>query len=280
MDRHERPYRCMKEECRLLRGFTYSGTLLRHEREAHGLHGGPKPLVNCPYKNCRRNTGKGFSRQENLNEHIRRVHTGYSLEASPEAPLEVSLIPSPRASSDPPVPPTNPGNSVSKYVNELDRPYRCEREGCSDLPGFTYSGGLIRHEREVHGLHGGSKVSLNCPHKGCKRNTGKGFSRRENLNEHILRVHTNYKSEASPRDPSPASSYGSADSGISHPPRARIGMQKLVVANPEFLQSLPTNGSNEGSGADIAHWVSNVDRPRGSLFAVETLLHDRPRKDL
>lgn len=41
----------------------------------HGKHGGPKKTLNCPYQNCKRYNGKGFSRQENLNEHLRRVHT-------------------------------------------------------------------------------------------------------------------------------------------------------------------------------------------------------------
>jgi hypothetical protein len=71
-----------------------------------------------------------------------------------------------------------------------DRPYKCAVEGCEKLPGFTYSGGLLRHEREVHGKHGGPRKQLNCPHHTCKRHTGKGFSRQENLNEHLRRVHT------------------------------------------------------------------------------------------
>ncbi len=75
MDKHERPYRCLVEGCENLPGFTYSGGLLRHGREVHGKHGGPKKTVNCPHPNCKRHTGKGFSRQENLNEHLRRVHT-------------------------------------------------------------------------------------------------------------------------------------------------------------------------------------------------------------
>jgi hypothetical protein len=75
MDKHERPYKCAVEGCEKLPGFTYSGGLLRHEREVHGKHGGPKNHVNCPHLNCKRHTGKGFSRQENLNEHLRRVHT-------------------------------------------------------------------------------------------------------------------------------------------------------------------------------------------------------------
>jgi hypothetical protein len=80
--------------------------------------------------------------------------------------------------------------SCSKHMDKHDRPYKCTAEGCEKLPGFTYSGGLLRHEREVHGKHGGPRQSFNCPHPNCKRNAGKGFSRLENLNEHLRRVHT------------------------------------------------------------------------------------------
>lgn len=76
MDKHERPYRCPVPGCDKLPGFTYSGGLLRHEREVHNKHGGPRKQLNCPHQNCKRHEGKGFSRQENLNEHLRRVHTG------------------------------------------------------------------------------------------------------------------------------------------------------------------------------------------------------------
>lgn len=75
-------------------------------------------------------------------------------------------------------------------MDKHDRPYKCGAVGCEKLPGFTYSGGLLRHEREVHGKHGGPKNPLHCPHESCKRATGKGFSRLENLNEHLRRVHT------------------------------------------------------------------------------------------
>ncbi|CAM1500544.1 Fc.00g097060.m01.CDS01 [Cosmosporella sp. VM-42] len=79
----------------------------------------------------------------------------------------------------------------NKHMDKHERPYRCPADGCENLPGFTYSGGLLRHEREVHGKHGGPKNTVNCPHPNCKRHTGKGFSRQENLNEHLRRVHTN-----------------------------------------------------------------------------------------
>ena len=74
MDKHERPYVCDEPECENIRGFTYSGGLLRHQREVHRQHGGPKASCMCPYPDCKRHVGVGFSRKENLAEHLRRVH--------------------------------------------------------------------------------------------------------------------------------------------------------------------------------------------------------------
>ncbi|RMY11721.1 hypothetical protein D0868_02976 [Hortaea werneckii] len=82
MDKHDRPYRCTHQECAKLQGFTYSGGLLRHEREVHGKHGGPKAALMCPFEDCKRHSGKGFTRKENLNEHIRRVHESKGQAAS------------------------------------------------------------------------------------------------------------------------------------------------------------------------------------------------------
>lgn len=86
MDKHERPYVCTYKECEKIQGFTYSGGLLRHEREVHGKHGGPKKALNCPHASCKRNKGKGFSRLENLQEHLRRVHRDASEGASAHPP--------------------------------------------------------------------------------------------------------------------------------------------------------------------------------------------------
>lgn len=85
MDKHDRPYRCPHGSCAKLQGFTYSGGLLRHEREVHGKHGGPKSQLMCPNADCKRHSGKGFTRKENLNEHIRRVHNG-----RPQGPSEAA----------------------------------------------------------------------------------------------------------------------------------------------------------------------------------------------
>lgn len=103
MDKHERPYVCTVPGCEKVQGFTYSGGLLRHEREVHGKHGGPKKAMFCPHTNCKRNSGKGFSRLENLQEHLRRVHTTATTSAGTAQQLqspEAQQLASPESTSD------------------------------------------------------------------------------------------------------------------------------------------------------------------------------------
>lgn len=79
--------------------------------------------------------------------------------------------------------------SFSKHMDKHDRPYKCLIKGCQDLQGFTYSGGILRHEREVHKMHDSTKKSFFCTFSECKRSSGVPFTRKENLAEHVRRVH-------------------------------------------------------------------------------------------
>lgn len=74
MDSHLKPYRCKLESCENAR-FSSTACLLRHEREAHGMHGhGDKPFM-CTYEGCdRAQPGNGFPRHWNLKDHMKRVH--------------------------------------------------------------------------------------------------------------------------------------------------------------------------------------------------------------
>ena len=85
-------------------------------------------------------------------------------------------------------------------MDKHTRPYACEEPGCENIRGFTYSGGLHRHQREVHHQHGGPRARCMCPHLDCKRSTGLGFSRRENLLEHLRRVHRDVPEQADSKD--------------------------------------------------------------------------------
>lgn len=93
MDKHDRPYKCKEPGCDKILGFTYAGGLLRHQREVHKKNA----KANCPYPDCNRSTGAGFTRQENLKEHLRRRHR--VLDISPDTPLartpDVEAMPAP-----------------------------------------------------------------------------------------------------------------------------------------------------------------------------------------
>ncbi|KAL4762697.1 putative C2H2 transcription factor [Aspergillus foveolatus] len=77
----------------------------------------------------------------------------------------------------------------NKHMDKHDRPYKCLEPGCDKIQGFTYSGGLLRHQREVHKKNVNAKKPLMCPYPDCNRSTGNGFTRQENLKEHLRRRH-------------------------------------------------------------------------------------------
>ncbi|ROT42803.1 hypothetical protein SODALDRAFT_392215 [Sodiomyces alkalinus F11] len=88
VDSHLKPYRCKDPACENSR-FSSTACLLRHEREAHAMHGhGDKPFL-CTYEGCDRAIpGNGFPRQWNLRDHMRRVHNDNRLPGSPTAPAQ------------------------------------------------------------------------------------------------------------------------------------------------------------------------------------------------
>lgn len=70
-----------------LRHFGVSGGLLRHQREVHKKNINAKKPLMCPYTDCNRSTGNGFTRQENLKEHLRRRHMHTENGPSAELPM-------------------------------------------------------------------------------------------------------------------------------------------------------------------------------------------------
>jgi hypothetical protein len=158
MDKHDRPYKCSVKGCEKLQGFTYSGGLLRHEREVHKMHGGTKKSLFCPFHDCKRSSGAGFTRKENLAEHIRRVHRRTSMSADMhgliirrDATLDRSPIPESRIASE------SPYNRAMDFRerDEDDMSLKRKREG-SDSGSFSDRGNeemraeikRLRHENE------------------------------------------------------------------------------------------------------------------------------------
>ena len=72
LDSHLKPYRCKQQGC-AENPFSSTACLLRHEREAHGMHNHKEIL--CVIKDCERSfPGKGFPRKWNAHDHMKRVH--------------------------------------------------------------------------------------------------------------------------------------------------------------------------------------------------------------
>ncbi len=108
-------------------------------------------------------------------------------------------------------------------MDKHTRPYVCKERGCEKIQGFTYSGGLHRHQREVHHQHGGPKASCLCPHQDCKRSVaGRGFTRKENLTEHIRRVHRSDVDEPA----ASSQNVGAVDGALSSTPPKAQGLRK------------------------------------------------------
>ena len=130
-------------------------------------------------------------------------------------------------------------------MDKHDRPYICKNPDCISLQGFTYSGGLLRHQREVHNLHGGAKLKLYCDIAGCKRKVSNPFTRRENLAEHLRRVHKLHTPE--PTSPS-AEGLQTTDiekasqNTIKEPPVPRVSedvsQTAVQFASPVYSQNL------------------------------------------
>ena len=95
LDSHLKPYRCKVAACGSV-PFSSTACLLRHEREAHGMHGhGDRPYM-CSYPDCDRSLpGSGFPRRWNLMDHMKRVHDHQA--ASHNGRVSPTLSDNPRA---------------------------------------------------------------------------------------------------------------------------------------------------------------------------------------
>ena len=192
----------------------------------------------------------------------------------------------------------------SKHMDKHVRPYRCPHPSCAKLQGFTYSGGLLRHEREVHGKHGGPKAQLMCPVANCKRQTGKGFTRKENLNEHLRRVHGNrgqittnipFRPDGSEALPgadnieTPVSRISEAltsDSAISPALKRRRtltgmedgGLEEVEQLRDEVMRLRAENAEKDARLAHMEQKMDEVAQRREEDTAQMRLLHDELRQ--
>jgi hypothetical protein len=133
----------------------------------------------------------------------------------------------------------------NKHMDRHERPYKCRESGCELNPGFTYSGGLLRHQREVHKMHLSTKQPLFCPFPNCNRSSGTGFTRKENLEEHKRRRHLE---ELSDRDADEAAAAATATTTISQEPSAK----RRRISTATEVQQAAQQQQHQQLGSNVA----------------------------
>ncbi|OJK04786.1 hypothetical protein ASPACDRAFT_49164 [Aspergillus aculeatus ATCC 16872] len=132
----------------------------------------------------------------------------------------------------------------NKHMDKHDRPYKCLEPGCDKIQGFTYSGGLLRHQREVHKKNINAKKPLMCPYVDCNRSTGNGFTRQENLKEHLRRRHMHTENGPAPELP-PIPSPDDLDNA------AALGVPPTLKRKRDSIDEDPTLDLSEDGGNGI-----------------------------
>lgn len=168
-------------------------------------------------------------------------------------------------------------------MDRHERPYKCREAGCELNPGFTYLGGLFRHQREVHKMHPSTKMPLFCPLKNCNRSSGKGFTRKENFEEHKRRRHleegpddaaSSNRESSQPPAPTEASTshiHRQQQQATQEPAykRRRIGSGTDVDDKPQQYRLEPNNTVPLSSSIQVATIpVDDRSRIGGNLVTV------------
>jgi hypothetical protein len=76
----------------------------------------------------------------------------------------------------------------STHMDRHEGTYKCHGPECDKIEGFTDSGSLLRHQRDVHKKETAWKPLI-CPHTDCYSSNGLGFFRLEILKAHLRRYH-------------------------------------------------------------------------------------------
>src|SRR5277367_3412229 len=85
---------------------------------------------------------------------------------------------------------TDRSSCTSNMVDKHDKTYKCSALDCKRNQGFASLVILRRHETEIHGMHNAGQ-KLHCPIPACKRHSGEGFQRNEQLKNHMRRKYLN-----------------------------------------------------------------------------------------
>ncbi|PVI05156.1 hypothetical protein DM02DRAFT_668617 [Periconia macrospinosa] len=85
------------------------------------------------------------------------------------------------------------------HMDQHDRPFKCDVTDCTHIDGFSTRGELKRHVNSLH-----KKGTIYCTVPTCPRSSSSGgnnpFSRKDNLQDHMIRKHPNHRSPTKTAD--------------------------------------------------------------------------------
>ena len=171
----------------------------------------------------------------------------------------------------------------NKHMDRHERPYKCREAGCELNPGFTYSGGLLRHQREVHKMHLSTRMPLFCPFENCNRSSGTGFTRKENLEEHKRRRHLEELSDhaaSSNRGSSqpPAVTQASMPHSHQHQHQHQQPKQEPMYKRRRIMTATDAADDNARQSFRLEPNANTTTIPLSSSTLVATMpVDDRPR---
>lgn len=125
----------------------------------------------------------------------------------------------------------------------------------------------------IHGRHGGQRKAFHCPHEDCKRNKGKGFSREENLQEHLRRIHQTEASRDLHRTSSRNSAAGSSHSQSSFASRPSQASYKKTEGVGQVLQFMRDRAHKREASRDL-HRTSSRNSAAGSSHSQSSFASD------
>ena len=153
-----------------------------------------------------------------------------------------------------------PTVAASNIGSRSKRVFPCLELSC-DVKPFGSRSDLKRHQREVHHRDedGNSCLPLPCPIELCERH-GKAFQRRWNLQEHLRRVHPDYKPQTLFDEPSSIEEWREMDDR----PRRR-GSPDSTYSSDSVSTEDSRHGSRDSSCAGLRITLSILEKQRQQL---------------
>ncbi|ERF73909.1 hypothetical protein EPUS_05921 [Endocarpon pusillum Z07020] len=164
----------------------------------------------------------------------------------------------------------------NKHMDKHDRPYKCLEPGCDKVQGFTYSGGLLRHQREVHKKNNSVGRDLYCPVPNCNRSSHQPFTRQENLKEHMRRRHLPEGEITSPG----LQSVVTASATPSRPPPDRPRKRKRITSTDynHELQFLEEPSDDEEQSEQIKRLRRDNERKDNTISELSSTNYKQANK--